>query len=613
MSNSGASQLGLYSPLPQSISDSDSEEELHSTLPKNFDPKVSNGASKDYHQLDESEEQINGFPNLNSSHMDDVPIIKEGYRQPMSPIRKFCFISSIIVCFLTIVIFLWVLPCSDDKTCPAVHPKHYSSSWDKDYEGIELMGPINVVNSSNGKSKNLVVLFRNDIVHLGKNNGGGGVISIMGDSGNVAWYIPRQRTPKRLECNLLDVNNNGVKDCVVTGENGLFEALDPQSGKVHWNIHIPNNKSLFSSVEFPLVVLDVNNDRVNDLITSCSLDNGKHNVIIFISGRMGAVLGKPFIASDCERIDTLILDKKYLTYICQKMSVRTKIFFPYKDLYFQLLNKTYSDHFVPNFNNNNPFSIQNKKANPKIFYENGKKLTITNDGSCPKCKVSVQLFENKAQKNNLTWSFLGKNMYGMLPTKINFKNTQNNFNLQGHINGYVLKFWQWTNQKYSPNYIKTKRRAPPLTQKDPFNLNVPKKKLWRLPRSIPISTEKSKNLTEVSLEERVMLLTYNATNFKTINASQAPIKQLCYTEINKVCQPDLALQEKSVLLVDLDNDGSQELISYLASYQSVDGGDDTQKYVLKTTVKVIQLEKELPKLYESILNVSLGMNKAIFK
>lgn len=606
MSNN-ASQ-GLYSPLPQSISDTESEEELHSSMPRKLSEKnkIANGNEmRDYQHLDEGEGHINGFPNVNCHTLDDVPIIKDGYKKPMSTIRKIFFVISILICFLTIIIFLWVLPCSADATCAVTTSKH-SSSWEKAYHGIELMGPINIVKGLPGHCKNLVVLFRGDITNVTTSSkhefinirpGGGGAISIMGDSGKVAWFIPRQRIPSHIDCTLIDVDKNGDPDCLITGDKGLFEAINPLYGTVHWNVHIhPKNNSLFKSIDFPLVIADVNNDQVNDLITACSLDNSSHNIIIFVSGKMGNVLGKPYILN-CDHVDSLILERTDLSYYCEKDLKKAKQYLPLHELYSKSLNKTYTDHYVPYIKQY--YKWDTKKILRNHFYVNGKKLLISNTGHCPgACSVNVQLIDSKGDRDNLTWSYTGNNMYGMIPTKINFKNSENNLNLQGHVNGYILKFWQWTdpknNKQYTPNYIINKNK------RSVFDLKI--KAPWYSPNKRSIPLEKKQNFTEVLLEERVMLLTYNSTNYKTINASQSDIRQLCIMNSDRnFCQPDLASQENSVLLVDLDEDGSQELISYLSSFVLADdSAEGDEKYVLQTTVKVIRLEKELPKLYESV-------------
>jgi hypothetical protein len=60
-----------------------------------------------------------------------------------------------------------------------------------------------------------------------------------------------------------------------------------------------------------------------------------------------------------------------------------------------------------------------------------------------------------------------------------------------------------------------------------------------------------------------------------------------------------------VLIADLDQDGSQELISYLTTYttDNPDGSStasDASKWHLQSRVRVVQLEAELPKLYEAV-------------
>lgn len=204
MSNS-VSQ-GVYSPLPQTISDTDSEEELHSAIPiqsaklKDGSKHLNGTDLRDYYHLDDVEDtHLNGFPNINTNMLDDAPMIKDGYRKPMSHLRKLFFSLSILICFLTIVVFLWVLPCSEDETCPSVSHQMKTSSWEKPYHGIELMGPINVVKGVTGHSNNLVFLLRGDVINPNPIQGlqnippkGGGAICIMGDTGKVAWlaFLP---------------------------------------------------------------------------------------------------------------------------------------------------------------------------------------------------------------------------------------------------------------------------------------------------------------------------------------------------------------------------------------------------------------------------------------
>lgn len=60
-----------------------------------------------------------------------------------------------------------------------------------------------------------------------------------------------------------------------------------------------------------------------------------------------------------------------------------------------------------------------------------------------------------------------------------------------------------------------------------------------------------------------------------------------------------------MLIADLDQDGSQELISYLTTYttNNPEGSSvalDASKWHLQSRVRVVRLEAELPKLYEAV-------------
>lgn len=55
--------------------------------------------------------------------------------KPMSPLRKLAFGFSVLVCFVTTVVFLWVIPCDWSK-CP-IKAKHQPiMSWDRSIDGL---------------------------------------------------------------------------------------------------------------------------------------------------------------------------------------------------------------------------------------------------------------------------------------------------------------------------------------------------------------------------------------------------------------------------------------------------------------------------------------------
>jgi len=100
-----------------------------------------------YYPLDETRNLGNNTRNRQNMikyYRDDIPImVIEGNEQndfwksrDMSPMRRFCLFASILLCIVTIVIFLYVLPCDSSVVCPPVIEPQSSISWDKTLEGV---------------------------------------------------------------------------------------------------------------------------------------------------------------------------------------------------------------------------------------------------------------------------------------------------------------------------------------------------------------------------------------------------------------------------------------------------------------------------------------------
>lgn len=99
-----------------------------------------------FYPLDETRNLENSTRNRSTIkyYRDDIPImVIEGNeqndfweRKDMSPIRRFCLFASILLCIVTIVIFLYVLPCDSSMVCPPVIEPQSSISWDKTLQGV---------------------------------------------------------------------------------------------------------------------------------------------------------------------------------------------------------------------------------------------------------------------------------------------------------------------------------------------------------------------------------------------------------------------------------------------------------------------------------------------
>ncbi|KAL1458462.1 hypothetical protein WDU94_008614 [Cyamophila willieti] len=153
----------------------------------------------------------------------------------------------------------------------------------------------------------------------------------------------------------------------------------------------------------------------------------------------------------------------------------------------------------------------------------------------------------------------------MQPLVIHFNNA---------ANGFLLKYWEWQTDKEE--------------QEDYY--------------------DNDKIIIIRHLQERIVLVMFSPDGSPgphIVNASQSDIIQLCHSNSNS-CQPRLSFQEYSLLLADLDQDGSQDLVTYLVTYTPSPAdktspaatNSDLQTWSLVSQIRVIRLEQELPKLYQ---------------
>ncbi|KAK9881418.1 hypothetical protein WA026_016308 [Henosepilachna vigintioctopunctata] len=535
-----SSVSGLYSPLPQSISDSDSERDLHmdSLYPSNNQGCVESDIKHKLYRL-----------NPNKNDMQSLPKAKM-IKPKMSSGRKMAFVLSLIMCFLPMVIFLWILPC-DIETCPVK-----ISNWEVEQQGVEMKGTINLFFDRFKKHFNLAILYRGDLnsEEVLKN----GVISFLGNNGGVNWYFRQSVVPQQLDCSLLDFDLDGILDCLLLDEKGL-KAVEVLSGQTVWHAHSHEEKTIIENLQFPIDLPDVNHDQVIELLSIYQKKN-----LMIICGRSGKALSNIMI-KQCNEVEKLKRNNEYLLFQCS--------------------NATHVIHYTANisdiieyYRKNIPVvnfeQVELPSAEINSYSLDGYKLNIWNDGKCPVCHCVIQLFNNQ---NKLIYSKSYNKSYIVKPSK--FKFTSNKYNLhflKGHTEGFIIKIWNWY------------ERFNPKRNRD-YQFNFRKDYL---------------NDTYFGnyIIERVMLVTFNTTNYSIIEASETNITQLCSQNKSPSanCQPDVGNQEDSLLISDLDRDGSQELISFSSSFYMRDNSRlDEDPWQLISTVKMIKLESELPKLYDA--------------
>lgn len=626
------SPQGIYAPLPQSLTDSESEEEIHNSTASNltarrqstFDDRFRNHAKIcEGTHIGEGTEIIidtgmhrnircgdttddNGYGMFSELTDDNIAILQEiPSKPPMTFLRKCCFILSLQLCFVTIFVFIWILPCSDRFSCPIQSEEILTHKWMREYEDIELKGMINVVDGRRGRSKNLVLMYRIDKILKDRNvtwPRKNGIICLVGGNGQVAWFDEMSNEPNIIDCSLLDANRDGSLDCIVMDEYSQVGCINPVTGQWIWRSFLEDKNVVKKNdvLDFPLILPDLNGDHVSEILTVSSLGKHIHNNLIILSGATGEKYSEPYTDSECFYIHKLQIDQNSgVSYDCStnQSYEKTKLLStlaPQLAQKINLKNQPMSEH---------KFFGQRKitKSQRNIYSVSGKQLIIENNGTCPNsCYVSVTLIDKK--KSNETVIINGTRMYGMVPTQLSFN--KSSIDSKSAVHGFVIKLWEW-NQNDS--FLKTSN-AKNAEEFNLFAKNLQRQKRWTHPMQLLNRNSRDihpDNLTHtffrskmLLIKETILLIIFNSTNTRIVNTSQNNILQLCREDMGGVfCQPDLNYQENSLKVDDLDLDGSQELVSYYTTYVHTE--DAKNPWKLLTYVQLLRLEAELPLLYDT--------------
>lgn len=511
---------------------------------------------------------------LSTLEADDQHLMINGKlpRRSMSSSRRLCFISSIVFLLGLVALFLLVLPCPDENLCRIERPNRMN--WIKDYENTELKGPVNVV-STTDKGASLIFMYRKDRFDSQKSTSeANGIISIMAQTGKVAWFVPYAMEPKYINCSVVDLDRDGVTDCIVVDIYGQLSSLKARTGARIWSTkeYMGRNgaREIFDYFSFPLILPDLDNDKVNELLHIFRTDNKTQNSFSLLSGRTGKLIGSSISDPECifiHELELVELDK--LKYTCiNSTSTYTKSS-GFKDLYLAL-TKTNLDFSKLNSSN----SIQQNVRRPtnhsyvKINLQNFT-IIVENQGECPNtCNATISVLDCTEDKVKTVYNISGPNIFALTPIMLEFQK----FSHKPGRYGFVFKYLQW-----SANPLEPELTPPPLksrTQKnnsDIFHIRL--------------------------IKETVGLVMFtNALDLKIENTSQSHIMQFCRisgTDQQESCQPRVNDIDSSMLVTDLDQDGSQELVTFYSTFTP----SNEKKHELKTYVQLLDLEMEVPKLY----------------
>ncbi|XP_066587890.1 uncharacterized protein [Prorops nasuta] len=553
-----------YTPLPQSNTDTEGEDDHvnetnHFSKDYNHAPMSTINPIHDntvYFPLDEtrnlSNHAENGYAGF-KYYRDDAPVLlMDGntaendlwQKKDMSPLRRFCLVFSILLCIVTIIGFLYVLPCDDSLVCPTNSISQKSSiSWEESLQNVELQGPISIIPDF---PYNLIFLvlgqkFKNNPTSLVDrqfmSSEGSGVISMQGTSGKFLWKALLKRSPTAIDCVTLDTDKSGKPDCIVVGEKGLLDSIQPTAGTINWS-------SKFQTFpQLPIILPDVDSDGVEDLL-SVDIKNKDLPYLVILSGASGALLGEFHINTTCSDINIYnLITKDVVTFSCHDVDGKNV------ERSLSLKGILYKTGLLKNqrkrvlSKNGNVRTFETKKISEDTTLW---KLTpyhylsVINEGSCPgeACRVYANLTLRNSTNQSLIWNSDKLNTIASKPVPLKTLK-------QPYTAGFAIKFWQWNDT----------------------TINVPKTNLS----------------VQHKIIEKVIIVIVNYTNVTVINANQNEIIQICQ---NNDCQPDLKYNSffNSLAIASFDDDGIPELINYSSSYNT------GFPKILNSKVQVVRLD-----------------------
>jgi hypothetical protein len=530
---------------------------------------------------------------------------RENYREPLTKLRKIAFFASIFSIIAVVIVFL-LLPCN--KNCVAKNQSttnlRKTINWIKKYDKIEMKGKINTISSaqtsSSSSSKgplNLIFMYRNDKIFPGKSKqkSSGGIISLSGNSGDVLWKTEMSYEAKNLDCSLIDCDNNGVNDCIVLDDFNQLACLDYNG---HWLYYNSNPKPIKQPrqdlLDFPLILPDLNNDKVYEIVMG--VFNGKSNTtnLLLISGANGQKLAE--IKQNCTYIHKLQLDFDYvIKYICiVKENSEQQVFKNLTEFINLMIKKPQKS-----IKNLTPVSLipQHKYFGRRASIDsqtiianvNDKELVIENKGKFPReIKTSIKLTSMENGIKKVYYNFTGSKIYSFTPVPFSLNTTSSRSHVD-NVHGFILKMWNWNGTEISYNLL------------DKSRIKRNKRDLKSQRSNFTNQTYMTTSVYKTNirfLKESILLIVFNSTHMKAENASQSNIVQFCQNTIyDTICQPNLTHQESSIIITDIDGDGSQELVSYYSTFYDENHGENGDRWKLRTYVQLFKLETELPKLY----------------
>ncbi|GIY06033.1 uncharacterized protein CDAR_24631 [Caerostris darwini] len=179
-------------------------------------------------------------------------------------------------------------PMSPLRCTIACHPSY---KWRKAFPNISFTSPLDFVDHKS---------FESRLVILGFEGIESGLMAIKESDGKESWRLHLHSLPASSICNVIDVNSDGIKECLVIGNDGLLVAIDVKKGISLWYMHNHSNLNNANTIYGPIIVPDSDQDGIEDIVVSYNIGSGENNsYLALVSGGTGQIIGSLIELPQC--------------------------------------------------------------------------------------------------------------------------------------------------------------------------------------------------------------------------------------------------------------------------------------------------------------------------
>ncbi|XP_034935073.1 uncharacterized protein [Chelonus insularis] len=121
----------------------------------------------------------------------------------------------------------------------------------------------------------------------------GGILALNGKNGETLWTHWTEHAIFSIDC-AQDINDDKIKDCIITGRDGILHVINGHDGSIIWQISIKDfpNEEIVLNVYDARFIDDVDDDNIGDVIASHTIQAGnlRFSEIVIFSGKKGDII-----------------------------------------------------------------------------------------------------------------------------------------------------------------------------------------------------------------------------------------------------------------------------------------------------------------------------------